>query len=308
MSEHKLEKLKYKNAFKEYYNQMNDYIKTQDSHLTVEQRKYNFLQNCLRTFSQLHPTSSLSQQDIDRSAYYFNTFVLDLQKKLPHIFIENKELEDFFINTKIHNSDTVKAYIEANTQPGPYNDNRTKDLSYVLHTPEDVYIVKAAFREHKVNDKDFKEYFVMVWDNKAFLNTLEFNNFEKTEADKIINSGNASKYLKVAFNSMMYMSAFPDCLIKGVPQNIVKGDKDNFKDKVNITLKTAEAIVEKCERDASGRIVTPHFRNGSFHFLNSDYYKDKKGKTVWWSPSMVKGRAKTLKDSKDKDEEFDVTR
>lgn len=300
MSEHKLEKLKYKNAFKDVYNQMNVYIKTHDSHLTVEQRKYNFLENCRN--------SPLIKQNVGNLTYYFNTFVLDLQKKLPHIFIENKELEDFFINTKIHNSDTVMGYIEANTELGPYNDYKTKDLSYVLHTPEDAYIVKAAFRERKVNGKDFKEYCVLVWNSNAELDSLEFDNIDKIKADKTINLGNSSKYLKVAFNSMMYMSAFPDCLIKGVPQNIVKGDKDNFKDKVNITLKTAEAIVEKCERDASGRIVTPHFRNGSFHFLNSDYYKDKKGKTVWWSPSMVKGRAKTLKDSKDKDEEFDVTR
>ena len=306
MSGQKTEKLKYKNALKSFYEQMNQFVKSDDPRLSVIERQHRFVRyydSLINAMDARYKNNAPLQFNHD--VYYYNNFILDLNKELPHIFIENRELEDFFKNTKVHNLDTVRNFIEDNTAYGPYKDGQTKNLSYVLHTPHDAYVVNAMFRNACNNGK---QYYLIVWnsnDENQFIELDEHTQYFTKAQD---GSKTPPTLLNIAVNSMMYMAAFPECLIGGVPQNIVKSDKEIFKEKKNLTLKTSEVIVEKCERDSSGHIVTPHFRSGSFHYLKSDYYKDKKGKTVWWSPSMVKGHAKTIKDKNNKEEEFDLTR
>lgn len=306
MSGQKTEKLKYKNALKSFYEQMNHFVKTDDPRLSVQERQYRFTryyQNLIQSMDKLYKNNAPMQFNHD--VYYYNIFILDLKKELPHIFIENRELEDFFKNTKVHNLDTVRSFIEDNTSYGLYKDNRTKNLAYVIHTPEDSYVINAMFRN---SEKIGKQYYLITWNSKDENQFIELDEHTQYFTKAQDGSKTPPTLLNIAVNSMMYMAAFPECIIGGVPQNIVKSDKEVFKEKKNLTLKTSEVIVEKCEHDASGNIITPHFRNGSFHYLKSNYYKDKKGKTIWWSPSMVKGHAKTIKDKKDKEKDFDYER
>ena len=286
-----MSKTKYKKALQFHYEALNRYIKNFDSNLPVKQRIVNYLSLYQKSFLMYAQNKKLPEIAVSRETYLLNCFVRDLNKDLQHIFVENAELESFFKDTKINTLDTVKDFLDENTKASSHfneDEMKTRELVYALHTPEESYLVDAMVCTP--NGKDFcrenNHYYIICWDSKSKYEDLSFDDEVKFSGSK------APKQLAVAINSMMYMKAFPECLRSGVPQDMVKTDKDKTAN--NFTLKTSEVIVEKCERDASGRIVTPHFRSGSFHYLKSDRYKNKKGQTVWWSPSMVRGRAKVL--------------
>lgn len=80
------------------------------------------------------------------------------------------------------------------------------------------------------------------------------------------------------------MRAFPECIIDGIP----KGERLEFsfkakKQKIKLTDKL------KITHDESGRVVTPHLRRGHFRYLGSDYFTNKKGKTIFIEATAVKG-------------------
>lgn len=92
--------------------------------------------------------------------------------------------------------------------------------------------------------------------------------------------------IRAVMNLFMYMSAFPDLVMTGAPEINCEGVSGKAKKAI---IKTAECLI-----DRSG--VTPHFRRGYFKFLNSDFYKKKRGQVVFVHSTFVKGKAVTVMD------------
>ncbi len=299
-----MEKVKYKKVFKRIYNELNDYVRSNDLNLPVKQREQNFLNFCMESVAEAVDTKSISAKEHLGLDNFYDCFVEDLNKDLLHIFPENPELELFLKNTKISSLESIKDFLDENTSENDAFSEDTynvKTLSYAIHTPEEAYLVRGfvATPPGKEFCRENNRYIVFCWDSRELGYCIDLSDEKVLEELKKHKNNIDILNFQVAVNSMFYLKAFPDCLEPGVPQNMVKDDRNKTAN--NLVLKTAEEIVEKCERDKSGRIITPHFRSGSFHYLKSDYYKNKKGQTVWWSPSMVKGRASVMKDNKTHD-------
>ena len=95
---------------------------------------------------------------------------------------------------------------------------------------------------------------------------------------------NEAKAGRLAVNALLYMDAFPECVIDGPPSF----DKPITEPKA-ITIKASAAI-----RETYRNGITPHMRRGHFRFLQNERYTGKRFQTVYVKPAMVKGHAKTV--------------
>lgn len=304
-----MEKTKYKNVLQLDYKALNLYLKTRDTNLPVNQRIRNFLDFFSFSLNKALYTKSMSQEEYDKESYKYHAFVKDLNKQLPHYFIENNSLSEFLKTPKFSDLSTIIDFINKNAADQEHYRNfekngvtvsDTRDICFAIHSPENAFLVKAITSKVKINDKTTDQYYLIVWDSNDEYQDIHFSN--EIGKDKLFLSKIKDfKNLVYAVNSLLYISAFPECVRDGVPQNMPKNDREKMLNSNNMTLKISEQIVEKCDYDSAGNIITPHFRKGSFHYLKSDYYKNDKGKVKWWSPSMVRGKAKTIKNNKSKD-------
>ena len=86
-------------------------------------------------------------------------------------------------------------------------------------------------------------------------------------------------------NFLMYLKAFPECIVDGVPNSVKKSIKGK-------TVGVSEKIVSHTSVERG--FVMPHFRSGHFRHLNSDYFVNKKGSVVFIPATAVKGHSKTV--------------
>lgn len=123
--------------------------------------------------------------------------------------------------------------------------------------------------------------------------------------EKLTNYSSITKMITtLVINYIMYRSTFPEFIVDGLPQHKV----------VNPLAKAMEVpneILESFDSDGSVHSLNnykdkkcPHYRNGHFRVLNSDYYKAKKFKTIWVKPSFVhKDVFTNIQTAKEDDEE-----
>jgi hypothetical protein len=91
----------------------------------------------------------------------------------------------------------------------------------------------------------------------------------------------------IIFNLMLYIDAFPECVIEGGPRSTLTMHVDRRRSTV---VTESNAIKETYARGTT----SPHFRRGHFRFLQSERFKGKRYQTVYVKPSMVKGTAETV--------------
>lgn len=289
-----MERMKYKPAFEDAYKELKDYVKTLPAGVPLREKIRSYCNYKSLEFSQAK--SSVEKYD---EVYYHNCFVHDLNKDLRHIFIEDDGLRLFLESTKVRSYQLLKDFLEDMTTPSKnYKDAgfKIKELHFAAHTAKESYVIMAIAGHPSKTEPDEKAldcYYLGVWTHDGHGKSVNFIP-GKHEPD----IAKLPKELQVAANILLYMKAFPECLREGVPQNMPKNDRNKTNN--NFSLKVAPQIVEKFERSSDGRVVIPHFRSGAFHYLKSDRYKNKKGQVIWWSPTMVKGRAETLEPAKKK--------
>lgn len=97
---------------------------------------------------------------------------------------------------------------------------------------------------------------------------------------------------RILINMLYYIGCYPDSKTEGAPNEICKNDimENAIRIKRNDSVKPYLRIVSENEK-------SPHFRRGHFRYLNSDYYKNKKGEVIFVKPSFINGKALTIKKS-----------
>jgi hypothetical protein len=95
------------------------------------------------------------------------------------------------------------------------------------------------------------------------------------------------KEIRLVLNMLFYMDAFPDKILDSPPAECI--DKLNCNNSKTITM--YDEIRDYLHEN---RDVSPHLRRGYFKYLASDFYKNKKGQTIFVKSSFVKGQAKTI--------------
>ena len=247
-------------------------------------------------------------------------FFSDLDGLSTHIYLENKELSDFLGSMKTVDIQGFSSFIE---QRSEFLINFSESKAYVEDREKYTYIYTFCF--HKPGeDKGFSLSLFMLkhpfwdhheewWDdcdeNDNLLDEAErglgqlilsyscdeysafvaiprgdFPADEKKRAEDLINNTNFA----AGINSLIYIFMYPETLVDSAPE------LPQHKGAVKL-LKVSKHIIDT-ERDSSvtGSHKTPHFRSGHFRYLNSDFFKNKKGTWVFVKSSVV-GHAKLLK-------------
>lgn len=229
--------------------------------------------------------NSFSWQDSQLRSFIWDLWYLDAAKKLLHLYFIDKSLKDFLEITPITDLDGIIKYINEN---GIINQQGILELKYFpfgIHIPyENKY---KAFAFGLMNNQ--LNQIVLSWAVENGGGWLSAENYNKLE-DK---NTNEAKNFRFALNTIAYMEAFPECVKEGPPDLVKQPHNEN-----SFTLGIAEKIVEPINEFKSGRTISPHFRQGYFKRLSSDFYKNKKGQMIFVSPTMINGKAKTIEKSK----------
>lgn len=220
----------------------------------------------------------------------------DSRGELLHIFFLDKQLRDFLESTNLSDLEGVKKYL--------FEQGKSRDIIHVssksesnlvvyqfaLHIPyeSDGYAFSLSLEE----DGSVQLYFSLG--DKGGLMSDEFYGEVIKKGDEV--SIMQSRMFRLAINTIAYMKCFPDCVADGVPKNLL--ERGESKTPRNFTLALSEEI-KKGDNPQVSRI--PHFRKGHFRLLQSDYFSNKKGQIIFVAETMVKGKAKTVAMSKEKE-------
>lgn len=90
-------------------------------------------------------------------------------------------------------------------------------------------------------------------------------------------------FVQLFIGFKLYLDAFPESESAGVPPAWA----DKYKLQSSMTSKVAANAFPECAGD-SGRVMSPHYRSGSFMTFVNDRYTKMKGKTIWRKGGFVK--------------------
>lgn len=225
----------------------------------------------------------------------FETFYLDLIGHCVHFYINDPQLAEFLFNTDVKDLHFYEgldlpfikgaaAGVNMTTESGKklLLDNYN-NVSFCIHT---------TLEEHSpIYYLTTSDYNGKVYGGFQCIHQVENHNefyslpldVEPERVIKILKQ-NDSNYMRLGINLLYYMRAFPECILDGIP----KGERLEFSFKSKKQqIKTSDKL--KITHDESGRVITPHLRRGHFRYLGSDFFKNKKGKTIFIEATAVKG-------------------
>lgn len=203
----------------------------------------------------------------------------DMNGNIPHYFIKDNSLVDFLKNTTVKDCSIVKDYIYENSKE-IVTFSTSDDGCYhfiAVHSEVESHLFAYLF------SKERNRFIVCpFFDTNGYMFDLD----EDTDLTE-------SPVGRMAVNFIYYINAFPNKVLDGVPNDMVKNDKPKYVGSNNFSIGIAEEIVEKSQI-VNGRIVSPHFRSGFFRHYTSDRYTNMKGKVQFIAGTMVKAKAKTV--------------
>ena len=232
----------------------------------------------------------LLQNFVQAHIFTFDMFYADSIKKFLHLFFVDSSLRDFLMDMPIKDFQGLTSYIIENGEPDkggqisilghvPDENSKISNYCFGIHIPyENKYKGYAFSFTYDYNTKDLLFSFA-VGNDTSYITLSHYDELCKkktTDSEKVL------QYLRLAINTIIYMDTFPGCVVDGTPDEI----KNDYCKKITIAEKVVESTGDKN--------VRPHFRRGYFKRLTSDFYTRMKGKTVFVSPTMVNGVAKTV--------------
>lgn len=221
----------------------------------------------------------------------------DSKGELLHIFFIDKQLRDFLETTSLSDLEGVKKFLYEKGQSRDvfhlYSKTNSNHVVYrfALHLPyeSDGYAFSLSVEE----DGSLELYFSLGENGGRMSDKFYAEVNKKDDEESLIQS----RMFRLAINIIAYMNCFPNCVVDGVPKNLLERSEDMSAR--NFTLKLSKKVTE----DKSSKLSKiPHFRKGFFRVLQSDYFVNKKGQVVFVSETMVKGKAKTVSTSPKLDE------
>lgn len=220
-----------------------------------------------------------------------NLWRKDYEKKLLHIWLEQKELRDFLRDElPLKDLEGIKQYLK---EEGEQQKTEAPELGM------DLEWVRYDIAVHVPNETDGYAFsFAIMHDGTISLlycsdtgkEPLHESQYEeyKTRTDE--ESVNLVRDFTLAVNLLAYMRCFPECVRDGVPDtnssNIYR-----YKDR-SVQLGISDKITETIKG-----AMRPHFRRGYFKRLSSPFYTNKRGQLIFVSETMVNAmpRVKLLK-------------
>lgn len=263
---------KYKPILKQYKKFFNDAYKVVHN---PNKTNHDNIQNTFIFMSEKLGRESQNDNNMvaHKASVGLKALIDDFNGTLTHYFISDKSLVDFLKNTEVKDTSIVDNYVRENSI-SIGNQYNASYYSIALHTEEEGFVFTYLINSEKT--------LVLVFTNE---NCIDFT----LGKSKI----NESKECKLAVNLIYYLKAFPEKILDGVPQDMIRDDKKKFSESRTYNIGIADEIVEKTEVK-DGRVIIPHFRSGFFRHYSDDRYINMKGKVQFIAATMVKGKAKTV--------------
>ena len=315
---------KYKPVFDAFYKFLNNHLKDTSKEIpcrSLHERTQEFIEKLSMPLfkNYAEATTKEKRAELMANCFLFDGFVNDLNKKLPHVFVANENLMQFFKSVDFSDFELLRSFAEKNeklfAEDKQINDifkylydvslvfsekNLEENFTpfdfnvsyYALHSKEKSYFISTSRENDSSSDKNMV---LTIFDDQD-----NFSYIPLVKTKKSLEFIKNNELIRIGLNFLSYCKAFPECLIDGVPQSLSKEEKKrNSNCKI---LNTSTQIIENIEDIKSGKVVTPHFRKGHFRLLSDDRFVNKKGQVVFVKATMVKGQAQTLKNKKAKDE------
>lgn len=242
-----------------------------------------------RLFADSHPDPLARQSEY----LNLNFWRKDYEKKILHVWFEQKELRDFLRDElPIKDLDGIKRYLieEGEVQtthvPGSGNDLEWVRHDIALHIPNELdgYVFSFII----VHDGTIS----LLYSGDSGTGQLHESELEQLKARSDESAENLVRDFKLAVNLLAYMRCFPECVREGVPADN-NGNTERYLES-SIHLRVSDKITETV-RGA----MRPHWRKGHFRYLSSEFYTKKRGQLVWVSETMVNAKSKTVEMSDD---------
>lgn len=222
-----------------------------------------------------------------------NLWLKDYKKEILHVWFEQKELRDFLRDViPLKDLEGIKQYLKEEGEKNKTNDEEINEkLEYVrydiaLHVPfeTDGYTFSFAI----MHDGTFS----LLYSSDTGVGQMHESQYDEIKKRSDEYSINLLKDFTLAVNLLAYMKCFPECVKDGVPD--IKNSNTYRYMEHSIQL----GISDKISTSVKGA-MRPHFRKGYFKLLSSDFYKEKRGRLIWVSETMVNAKSKTVEMSSD---------
>lgn len=220
----------------------------------------------------------------------------DAKGDLLHVFFVDKQLKDFLETTKLSDLEGIKNFLiqkGENKSVFHYYSNEEKShtiFQFALHIP---YESEGYAFSLSIEEDGSIELYYSHGENGGRMSDKFYSDVNKKD-DNI--SATHSNMFRLAINTIAYMNCFPECVDDGVPKNLFERS-ENLSAR-NFSFQASDKIKENESYKLSKQ---PHFRKGHFRHLRSDKFVNKKGQIVFIAETMVKGKAKTVSTSPEKD-------
>lgn len=258
--------------------------------------KNNKILYCDKVTKIIETSKHLYDENV-RQAYFFYTYpqYKDLCKTgLKNYYIENEKLSDFLETSEIKMSYSDLLETTKKSFNGNYRSNQKNVFWSWIHSKTYVrsllfFVIIREPRAHLIfcdgiHGASFNISDISNFNSRLELSELNFipkSDLPQYEFEILIN-----KYKTLILNLLFYMSAFPDHVLDGPPNEVFNKKKGDQKT-ITISKEIADYLHEN-------RDVSPHLRRGHFRYLGSDHYTKKRGQTIFVKSSFVKGTAKTI--------------
>lgn len=253
---------------------------------------------------------------LDRFVYYDSL----------NYYIESNELLEFFLTTEIKISiDEIKKMIRKNITTKKnilslncesfigiiHSKKYDKSLFFDFEIFQGLIIDDPSKESAHLTISDGKDFNHVMFTEKAIFDINNKNLVEiKTVGDPLLNivitdelraeglkriknkgSDDRIDYVvecyKLVLNLLLYMSAFPENISDKAPFELCNKNNINNSKTISISKTISDYLIENKE-------VSPHLRRGHFRYLDSEFYKNKRGQIIFVKSSFVKGNAKTI--------------
>ena len=260
---------KYKNILKAQRDVFQKcYNVVSNPNLTRQENLQNTINTLAKTIGRYSNTEYSKEASL--SSVWLKALIDDMNGKLTHFFIKDNSLVDFLKETEIKDSSIIEEFIKENSLL--LDNTKTKYYTIAVQSEKEGLVFTYLQNGDRTT--------IIVFDSD---HSFDFQ-LGATKLDPLC---------KMAINFIYYLKAFPEKILDGVPEDMVKNDKKEFTPSSCHSISIADEIVEKTEV-VNGHILSPHFRSGFFRHYTDDRYINMKGKIQFIAATMVKGKAKTV--------------
>lgn len=199
------------------------------------------------------------QQNIDSTQLLIDFYEKEQKRELEHLFIQDDSLFEFFKNTKVKINENIRDLF-----------SDYAEIGFVVHSKTESF----AFRIMDLYNSDF-----------SVISFRDISNSQLKFEGCHWNILNENEISKEAINILLYMTAFPDKVKQGIPNDYKSSSVGSVKNRV----------ISKSEKIVSATKST-HFRSGFFRYYpkDSEHWKNVAGTSVWINATVVNGNAKTI--------------